>query len=570
MNPAQPAGSTGPSPARPAGSATAAVPPDPTLRTTRHGRVRGRDDAAATGTWSWKGIPFAAPPVGPLRWRAPVDPQPWDGERPALDFGPAAIQNGRIYGPGANNRYDATIGTTLNTPVGSEDCLTLNIWRPASGERDLPVIVFVYGGSNISGYTGDPVYDGANLARETNTVVVTVNYRVGVFGFFALPQLRTGDPVEDSGNYALLDLLQALRFVRDDIAGFGGNPDCVTLMGQSAGAVNCWALLASPLAAGLFHRLLPISGGISMAGDLPPGSIPLIQPVAVPLAQAGALLAHLWVADGRAADPAAAAVQIATQPAAEIARFMRAQDAGTILRTVLAKGLTGSMPIPDGHVLPAHPIGALAAGAAPVLPVLAGITADEGKLFGPFLPLVGGKPGMKIGDAERFAMMMDFDPDAPTTLTAADLLDPSYLPVDAPDTGWNARTRKLGDAFFGVNRDNVLNTLAGRQPNVWCWEFQWAQQPAPWNDVYGAAHVFDLPFVFGNFGPSLFGRVIGGRANAAGRLALSAAMMAAIGAFARNGDPNTPALGAHWPTWPQRLLFDATAQATHIRAQARL
>ena len=133
------------------------------------------------------------------------------------------MQNGRLYGPGANNRYDATIATTLNTPVGSEDCLYLNIWRPANHKDDLPVIVFVHGGSNISGYTADPVYDGAALARTANAVVVSVNYRLGIFGFFNQPQLKTGDPLDDSGNFAMLDILKALQFIRHNIRNFGGD-----------------------------------------------------------------------------------------------------------------------------------------------------------------------------------------------------------------------------------------------------------------------------------------------------------------------------------------------------------
>ncbi len=140
-------------------------------------------------------------------------------------FGNACAQYGRIYGPGANNQYDATIGTTLNQAVGSEDCLYLNIWRPATHQGGLPVIVFIHGGSDVSGYTADPVYDGAALAKAANAVVVTVNYRLGIFGFFNLRQLKTGmDADEDSGNFALLDIIKALQFVNRNIAYFGGNP----------------------------------------------------------------------------------------------------------------------------------------------------------------------------------------------------------------------------------------------------------------------------------------------------------------------------------------------------------
>jgi para-nitrobenzyl esterase len=329
---------------------------------------------------------------------------PGAAHRDARTFGHACLQNGRIYGPGANNTYDATIASTLNTPVGNEDCLTLNIWRPAHETPKLPVIAFVYGGSNVSGYTADPVYDGATLARTANAVVVTLNYRVGVLGFMNLPQLKTGtNTSEDSGNFALLDILQALKFVQTDIAAFGGDAANVTLMGQSAGAINIWALMTSPLSTGLFHKAVPISGGISLASNLPAGTLPTLNPASTYLAQGNALLLNLLVADGKATDTTGAQAYLATQTAAQVADYLRAKDAKTILTTLLAKGLTGSGPIPDGVVVPTDPIAAIAAGRYTKVPVLAGNTADEGKLFAPFLTLLGGKPGMKIGDAERFA-----------------------------------------------------------------------------------------------------------------------------------------------------------------------
>ena len=185
---------------------------------------------------------------------------------------------GRIYGPGANNRFDDTIGQTLNTPLGSEDCLTLNIWRPATAQDNLPVLVFIHGGSAISGYTADPVYDGAALAKSANAIVVTANYRLDVLGYLQLPALHAGNNGSGgnayTGNYALLDVVQALRFVQGNIHRFGGNAGNVTLMGQSAGAINALALLTAPQASGLFHKLVPISGGISLATNLPPDSSP--------------------------------------------------------------------------------------------------------------------------------------------------------------------------------------------------------------------------------------------------------------------------------------------------------
>ncbi|GAA4339369.1 para-nitrobenzyl esterase [Variovorax defluvii] len=535
------------------------------VRQTVAGKVEGVDDSAGSGTWWWKGIPFAQPPVGPLRWRAPVAPSPWTGVRQAREFGPACLQNGRLFGPGANNRYDATIAGTLNTPVGSEDGLTLNVWRPASAAQQLPVLFFIHGGSNISGYAADPVYDGARLARRANAVVVTVQYRLGVLGFLQLAPLRTGsDTGEDSGNFALLDLLAALRWVQANIAAFGGDPGKVTAMGQSAGAINLLALIASPLAQGLFHQAIALSGGISLAANLPPESLPTLLPASAYEAQGRALLLHLLVADGKAADLPAAEAYAAGQTDAQLADFLRAQDARTILATALAHRLTVSGPIPDGTVVPADPIAAIAAGRYAKLPMVVGITRDEGKLFAPFLTLFGGKPGIRIDDATRFRLMQDFDPDAPAALGVADLLDPSYLPATAPDTGYDAMTGLITRRFMEASRDNLLRTLQTQQSDLWHYRFDWAQEPPPWDTVYGAAHAFDLPFVFGNFGPSVFANAVNSRANQAGRTALSDAMMAGIAAFLHTGDPNAAALGTAWLPWPATLVFDATADAARI------
>lgn len=538
----------------------------PEVRETAYGNVRGVDDSAVTGTYAWKGIPFARPPVGELRWQPPVAPVAWSGERDATRFGNACLQMGRLYGPGANNRFDNTIGETLGTPVGNEDCLTLNIWRPANTQDNLPVLLFLHGGSAISGYTADPVYDGAALARTANAVVVTANYRLDVLGFLQMPQLHTGKDAY-TGNYALLDNVQALNFINRNIGKFGGNAGNVTLMGQSAGAINALALLTAPQAAGLFHKILPISGGISLPSNLPAGTIPTLNPASKYTAQSGALLAALAFADGLAPDAAAATALVAGWTPVQTATYLRGKDARVVLQTVLQKGLTGSGPIPDGVVVPSNPMNEIAAGRYHKVPVLSGYTADEAKLFAPFLALLGGKPGMKITDAERFAMTQNFNPDAPALITVADVLDSSYLPVTTPITGYNARMKLLGSLFIEPSRDNLLGTLRTQQSNVWSYQFDWAQQPAPWADVYGAAHGFDLPFVFGNFGPSLLAKAANSTANQPGRLALSKAMMDSVRAFVHTGDPNNATVNLNWQPWPSTLRFDADQKAVRLSLQ---
>lgn len=550
--------------------------PEPTIRATSFGRVQGSDDSAKSGTLAWKGVPFAKAPTGALRWKAPVDPDTWVGTKATTQFANACVQYGRIYGPGTNNTYDATIAATLNQAVGSEDCLYLNIWRPAGEEAKLPVIVFIHGGSNVSGYTADPVYDGAALAKAANAVVVTTNYRLGIFGFFNLPQLKEGtNASEDSGNFATLDNLKALQFINRNIANFGGDAGNVTVMGQSAGAIDVYALLTSPLMVNaspqLMHRAMPLSGGISLASNLPAGSIATLNPASISLAQGNALLYNLVIADGLAADTTGAQAYVATQTPAQIAAYLRAKTPSTLLTTLLTKlaalGLAGSGPIPEGTVLPVDPIAAINAGNYLKVPVLASNTRDEAKLFPTFLalaPALGGVSGRLVSDATLFTTQFNYNPNAAATITIDQWIPAQYLPVATPVTGFNARTDLLNAIFFGASRDNVMNALKSQQANVWYYRFDWDEEPAPWNDIYGAAHAFDLPFVFGNFGPSLFANIANSTANSAGRLDLSAAMMKTVSAFARSGDPNDTVLGVTWPAWPSQLWFDATASAKSI------
>ncbi|HEY3270471.1 MAG TPA: carboxylesterase family protein [Geothrix sp.] len=528
-------------------------------RRTVYGDVVGVDDTAGSGTYVWKGIPFAKPPVGELRWRAPVEPEAWAEPLATRAFGPASAQFGLIHGPGLNNTCDATIGTSLFQPVGSEDCLYLNIWRPATEARDLPVIFFIYGGANLSGYAADPMYDGAALARSVQAVVVTASYRLGVFGWLDLPQLKVGDgSVDDSGNFGTLDQIQTLRFIQGNIAAFGGDPGNVTVMGQSAGAIGLYALMTSPVVVGatppLFHRAVLMSGGAALPSELPPGSLPTLMPASYFKAQGQALLQALLRADG--AQP---------EGDGQIAAYLRGKAPSDILAQVVGKltpaRLGFTTPIPEGGVVPESPLEAIRAGRYLKVPVLIGATRDEAKLFPAFLalsPALGGVSGLAIGEARRFALMMDFDAGASPPLTEKDLIHPAYLPVDAPVTGYDARMRVLDQCFFTANREAMLKALQAQQADIWCYRFDWDREPAPWNIVYGAAHLFDLPFVFGNFGPSVFSKVLSSPANEGGRVALSEAMMGAIGAFARQGDPNSAALGTAWPAWPRTLIFDAT------------
>lgn len=405
--------------------------------------------------------------------------------------------------------------------------------------------------------------------------MVTPNFRLGIFGFIDMPQLKTGDALADSGNFTLLDSIQALKFVRTNAQAFGGDKDNVTLVGQSAGANNVWALQTSPLLASaperLFHRTMPMSYGISLATNLPADSIPTLNTAASYATQGDALLKQQLIADGLAVDSASAAAYIAGRTKAQLAEYLRGRSPtqlfGTLLTRLAPLGLSASGPIADGTVVAADPIAAIRAGRYVKVPVLASTTREEGKLFPSFFPRVGGTVnGRLVTDAQLFAHHFSYNPDAAPQTTLDQWITAPYLPVDAPTTGFTARASTLTDVFLNRSRDNVLNALKAQQPDVWYYRFDWDEEPAPWNQIYGAAHAFDLPFVFGNFGPSLFSKVAFSTANRPGRLELSNAMMQSLANFARDGDPNNAALGITWPVWPSKLIFDATptAKAIHV------
>src|SRR5689334_21094724 len=199
----------------------------------------------------YRGIPFAAPPIGDLRWKAPQAPAAWQGTRQATEFSDGCWQT---QYPASAAIYQAKL------PPLSEDCLYLNIWTTAKSAKDrLPVMVWIHGGGFTRGTANTRAYDGEVLARK-GVVIVTINYRLGIFGFFAHPGLTAESPHHASGNYALLDQIAALEWVKKNIAAFGGDPGRVTIFGESAGSWSVNALMASPLAKGLFHRAIGESG----------------------------------------------------------------------------------------------------------------------------------------------------------------------------------------------------------------------------------------------------------------------------------------------------------------------
>ncbi len=544
------------------------------VRATEFGQIEGVANTNEK-TLAWLGVPFAKPPVGNLRWQPPQAPNTWTGVKSTKDYGNACAQVGGMFGPAPKGKDYSAIWETFYKPVGSEDCLYLNIWRPATDDgTKLPVIVFIHGGSNVVGASFDPIYLGGNLANNANAIVVTVSYRLGVLGWFSHPALNTGDPLRDSGNFAVLDLIQSLKFIKNNIANFGGDPNNVTIMGQSAGATNVNALIVSPLAAGLFHKAIPLSGGVG-------GSAP-----AVAVNKANAIINALLIKDRLATDKASADAFRTAQSNAWIKNYLMTKtDAdlysiqvdptggkwGTGSRTFEPGSATATLwstvaPITDGTVIPANVTTAITSGNFNKVPQLVGYTAEEGKLF---------SSAFKVDDYTRIKWMNGTYLGTTSNLKMEDVIDGSII---TPLTVENYNTYIFNNAnrvnpgpsittsvFLSLG-DSTNKTYYPQVP-LYAYNFKWNKQPAPWNDVYGAWHTEDLPFIFGNFNLNLnsFGWT---KANEPGRLALSNLMQKSIAAFVRTGNPNNSSLGVTWDQWtptaPRKMAFDATLEKATV------
>src|SRR6202162_644200 len=297
----------------------------------------------------YKSIPFAAPPVGELRWRAPERPLHWSGIRAADKFGPICMQSGASV-PGAAEESV------------SEDCLTLSIWTPAKARNEkLPVMGWIPGGGFTQESASMPLYWGAGLAKR-GVIGVTLNYRVGVFGFLAHPELTRESPNHSSGDYALLDQIAALAWIQRNIAGFGGDSGRVTIWGQSAGSVSANILMASPLAHGLFQRAIGESGGFF----IPPAATGSTAGWFL----AGAEQQGVKFAEA-AGNPSGTSIEALRKLPAEV--ILKSNDAGT------------THPIMGGYVLPEEPYFVFTAGRQNDVPLLVGSNADEAR------PLIAGK-----------------------------------------------------------------------------------------------------------------------------------------------------------------------------------
>ncbi len=479
------------------------------------------------GSHVWLGVPYARPPVGELRWRAPQPLEASDGTRQALAFGASCPQFASPIG--------GDDSAELGTPVGSEDCLFLNVYAPPwpaaavpTGDERLPVMVWIHGGGNTIGTTR--FYDGGNLAASQDVIVVTVNYRLGALGWFRHPALAEGaSAAERSGNFAVLDLIHALGWVRDNIAAFGGDPDNVTIFGESAGGHNVALLLLSPLAQDLFHRAIIQSGGSwgteiaeaeNYVDDPAPGHENSPQEVTL----------RLLVADGAAADREAAKAQVAALGSAEVARRLRALPALEILAPYKEEGI-GMYDLPrairDGAVLPRESFAERFAtpGGVHAVPIMLGTNRDENKLFLFLNPeyvrrWFGIFP--QVLDAERFQLLAEY----------------------------------LSRSWKATGADELAAALTGSgHTNVYVYRFDWDEEPsilwADLGELLGASHGFEIPFIFGHWDLGREGRFLFDDDSEPGRSELARAMMSYWTAFAYDGDPGRGRGGdvPRWSAW---------------------
>jgi len=497
--------------------------PDPaTRRTTQSGDVIGGE--GRYGSLAWLGIPYAKPPVAERRWRAPEPPEAWTDARETVAHGAPCTQYA--------SHFAGVTDLEPGTPAGQEDCLTLDVWTPRfaddrvpKGKARLPVMVWIHGGGNSIGTTA--FYDGGNLAVRENVVVVAVQYRLGPFGYFRHAALRAGaeTAAERSGNFAVLDLVRALEWVRDNIAAFGGDPGNVTIFGESAGGMNVYSLLLAPQARGLFHRAIAQSPGLPV-GD--PGKAERAADATDPgLPQSSTeIVLRLLERDGTASDRDAAKARLAAMSDQDVAGYLRGKGTMDLL-TAYTADPSGMIRMPlaftDGTVIPSDPLANLGRpeGHAPV-PVMIGTNRDENKVF------MFGQPDLITW---RFWV----------------------LPRFVDENMYEARASYLSRIWKATGADEPAAALAasGRSP-AYVYRFDWDEEPtvlgSDLSRMIGAAHGFEIPFVFGHFDLGKEGNVVWTDENLPGREELSASMMAYWAQFARTGKPGRG--GSDLPEWP--------------------
>lgn len=453
---------------------------------TRWGTVTGKP---VGNTTVFLGLPFAAPPVGPLRW---LPPQPVSRMPRHLD---ATVFAGRCHQP----PYPEILGNAPAPGESSEDCLYLNIYTPKPDSTARPVMVWIHGGGYLQGSAND--FDGSALAAENDVVVVCINYRLGIFGYLDLS--RFGEPYIGSANLGCQDQIAALAWVRDHIGDFGGDPDNITIFGESAGGGSVMALLAAPAAEGLFHKAVALSPG---PVNFPPGD------------QVGAIAAFYDIG------------------ADQVLARLRAMDGKALAAMQMQAGLVFSASV-DGRVVTLPTCQAVARQGKSGVPLIAGTAKDEGTLLAPF---------MDYGAA--LAVM-------PREIVLSENTD-AY--IHFIETHWGEPKARLERIIFDMFRANALRVAEAASragTNAWIYSFELPTTVE--NGALGATHGSSGPFNFNAYGAGLEMLCMFHDRDDLAVVALSRVWSATLARFARSGDPN----GAGLPEWPR---YDAVSRACMI------